>query len=224
MQVGDFVFDVPDGLIASRLYVNGGVLPLQGLLDDAAFAALEAESVVARASARRNVLTESAAGGLFEERGGSPHRAFTAAPGSAAQWSIFSAPALVAAVEEQCGVSVTPTGGGTYSYYEQDGDHLGLHRDIAQCDLTLITCLDATRTAGFADGALLVYSRHLGLPLAEAARAGRGAATPMPIGRGDTIALLGGIVAHEVTAMPPGQRRIVSVMCYRVSIDRTPLS
>src|SRR5262249_28961549 len=171
MRVGDFVFDVPSGLIASRLYACGGVLPLHGLLDDAAFAALEAECAAARASARRNVLAESALDGPVEERGGSPCRAFTAAPGSVVQWSIFSAPALVAAVEEQCGLSATPTGGGTYSYYEQDGDYLALHRDIAQCDLTLITCLDITPTAGRDDGALVVYTRHLGLSLAEVARA-----------------------------------------------------
>jgi hypothetical protein len=216
-------FEVPPSLTASRLYAAGGALRLPHLLGEAVVAAREPEARAARPSGHRNVLDDPGATVAIEERGGSPGRAFTSAHGSAVQWTIFSAPALVASVEEWCGLSATPTGGGSYSYYEQAGDYLSLHRDIVQCDLTLITCLKDIRTAGDG-GELLVYSNHIGASLAETRRAGRAAATPLPIGRGDTVALLGGVVAHEVSAMQPGQERIVSVMCYRVIVDGKPLS
>ena len=40
----------------------------------------------------------------------------------------------------------------------------------------------------------------------------------MPLTRGETIVLLGGILPHEVIPMAEGQERIVSVMCYRALI------
>jgi hypothetical protein len=111
-------------------------------------------------------------------------------------------------------LAVAPTGGGTYTYYEQPGDFLALHRDIVRCDLAAITCLsEACATPG---GGLLVYPRHATEPLSGARAAGRTAATRVPLGPGDTATLLGGIVPHEVTAMQAGQERIVSVMCYRL--------
>jgi len=46
--------------------------------------------------------------------------------------------------------------------------------------------------------------------------AGACAATPVPLDPGQTVALLGGIVPHEVTPMAADQERIVAVMCYRM--------
>jgi hypothetical protein len=37
----------------------------------------------------------------------------------------------------ECGVTVEPTGAGTFSYYEQADDFLALHRDVDSCDVTL---------------------------------------------------------------------------------------
>lgn len=174
---------------------------------------LEAEANRARAAGHRNELAVSGA----QERGGSPERAFTYASGNLVHWALFSAPAFVARLAEICGLPLTPTGGGSYSYYEQPGDFLGLHRDIATCELTVITCL---KSAGAQHGAgsLLVYSDYMNAPLAKARAAGKKAARQAPIERGESIALLGGFVPHEVTPMLDSQQRVVSVMCYRAAV------
>jgi hypothetical protein len=196
----------------SRIFANGGLLPLANLFPPSDLDRLEAEASRASAEGHRNELAVSGAG----ERGGSPERAFTHASGGMAQWTLFSAASFVARLGEVCGLDLAPTGGGSYSYYEQEGDFLGLHRDIVTCELTVVTCV---RTAGVKPGAgsLLVYSDYMNAPLARARAAGRGAARQAPIGRGESVALLGGFVPHEVTPMLNGQERVVSVMCYRAA-------
>jgi hypothetical protein len=215
---------VPNSLSSSRLYASGGVVRLSGLLTEPALVALETEATASRPTGVRNVLIDVAPNGSMEERGGCPRRSFTAADGGVVQWTIFTAPAFVAGVEERCGLAVAPTGGGSYSYYEQPGDFLALHRDVARCDLTVITCVRSSRAAAGPGGALLVYSDLMDALLADVQRAGRAAATVLPMDRGDTVALLGGMVPHEVTEMQFPQERVVSVMCYRVLINGTPLS
>jgi hypothetical protein len=212
--------ELPIEITASRIYSNGGILNISGLIADGAVDELETEALSARSVGRRNALAVSDAA---EGRGGNPDRAFTSAHAREMHWQLFSAPALVASLSRKCGLAATPTGGGSYSYYEQAGDFLGLHRDIVTCDLTLITCLRETG-AGAGRGALLVYSRHMTEPLARARAAGRAAATQAAIGRGETVALLGGVVPHEVTAMHPGQERIISVMCYRIAVTGDSLA
>jgi hypothetical protein len=212
--------ELPAEITASQLYANGGVLNISSLLAADALAGLEAEALCARPAGRRNVLAVSDAA---EGRGGNPDRAFTTAHARAVQWQLFSDSALVASLVRICGLAAAPTGGGTYSYYEQAGDFLGLHRDILTCDLTVITCLRETGPEP-GGGGLLVYTRHLNEPLTRARVAGKSTATPVPIGRGETIALLGGVVPHEVTPMQPGQERIVSIMCYRITVAGHPFS
>jgi hypothetical protein len=213
-----FLSELPGEITVSQLYASGGVLNIPGLVAADAVAELEAEALSARSAGRRNVLAVSDAA---EGRGGNPDRAFTSAHARFVQWRLYSAPALVASLVRTCEIVATPTGGGTYSYYEQAGDFLGLHRDILTCDLTVITCLRDTGAATGV-GALLVYSKHMNEPLARARAAGRAAATEVPIPRGETVALLGGAVPHEVTPMQPGQERIVSVMCFRIAVTGDP--
>jgi hypothetical protein len=45
--------------------------------------------------------------------------------------------------------------------------------------------------------------------------AGRSAGTSVPLDRGHTMILLGGIVPHEVAPTSPGQERIVTINCFR---------
>lgn len=212
MPAGFRHIDIPPEIVASPLYAAGGFAIIPGLLAADVLAELLAEALSARPTGQRNALAVS---DRTEGRGGSPARAFTSAHGRALQWRLFSAPALIASLSQMCGLAVVPAGSGTYTYY-QPGDFLALHRDIVTCDLAAITCLSETgATTGC--GGLLVYPGHATEPLSRARAAGRAAATPAPLGRGDTAALLGGIVPHEVSPMQPGQERIVSVMCYRIS-------
>jgi hypothetical protein len=111
-------------------------------------------------------------------------------------------------------VTVSPTGGGTYSYYEQAGDFLAVHRDVLQCDIAVITSLTRCETAG-STGELVVYPEFIREPLSAVRAAGRGAGTSVPLDRGQTIILMGGIVPHEVAPTCAGQERIVAINCYR---------
>jgi hypothetical protein len=204
--------ELPHEVARSRILAGGGFLVIPDLLPPDALNDLEAEACSARSAGRRNVW---ALPGGMEERGGNPERAFTTSQGGAVQLGIFSAPAVVARLVEACGLVVSPSGGGSYSYYEHVGDFLGLHRDIIDCELSIICCVKST-VAGAGGGGLVVYPGYVNAPIADARAAGAAAATPAPIARGEAIALLGGFVPHEVTPMIAGQERVVSVMCYRV--------
>jgi hypothetical protein len=207
-------FDVPPEIAASPLYAAGGFAIIPDLFAADALADLMVEALSVRPTGQRNVLAVVSDG--TEGRGGSPGRAFTSAHGREVQWRLFSAPALLASLSQLCGLA-EPTGGGTYTYYEQPGDFLALHRDIVTCDLALLTCLGET-CATPSGGGLLVYPGHATEPLSSARAAGRSAAKPVLLGPGETVALLGGIVPHEVAPMQLGQSRIVSVMCYRLPV------
>ena len=204
--------EIPSEIEASPLYARGGYAIVPDLIPSAILADLKAEALATRSSGQRNALAYSDA---TEGRGGAPGRAFTSAHGGRVQWGIYSAPQLIAFLSEMCGLGVRPTGGGTFTYYEQLGDFLALHRDIVACDLAVITCLSETHaTRG---GGLLLYPDYATHPLSAARAAGPSAATPAPLGPGDSVILLGGIVPHEVAPMQPGHQRIVSVMCYRLT-------
>jgi hypothetical protein len=220
MADNSFHIEIPREIAASELYSSGGFVIIPDLLGAGGLAELIAEAYSARPGAQRNTLAVSDG---TEGRGGAPGRAFTSAHGGAVQWRLFNAPALLASLRRICGIGAVPTGGGTYTYYEQPGDFLALHRDIVTCDLAVITCLADTAEAS-AGGGLLVYPEHIRQPLTSARAAGMGAATPVPLGRGETVALLGGIVPHEVAPMQPGKERIVSVMCYHLAASSNPLS
>jgi hypothetical protein len=58
--------------------------------------------------------------------------------------------------------------------------------------------------------------------LSTARASGRSAGTSIPLDRGHTMILLGGIVPHEVAPASPGQERIVAINCYR-ALTATPL-
>lgn len=212
MTTADCSLEIPPEIKASTLCASGGFAVIPGLFAEEDFPELVAEAWSARAAGKRNVL---AVPERLEERGGSPCRAFTSAHGGTVQWRLFSAPMMVASLVQICGLSVSPTGGGSYTYYENAGDFLALHRDIITCDLALITCLKETAPE-HQGGGLLVYPSHVREPLSSVRVAGRTAAMPVRLRLGDTIALLGGIVPHEVVPMEPRQERIVSVMCYQV--------
>jgi hypothetical protein len=120
-----------------------------------------------------------------------------------------------------CGFEVFATGGGTYSYYEQAGDFLAVHRDVLQCDVAVITSLTPCSADG-STGELVVYPEFIHEPLSAVRAAGRASGTPVPLDRGHTIILLGGILPHEVAPTCAGQERIVSINCYRAqTADQT---
>jgi hypothetical protein len=219
-DVGEGDFGVPKELSESPLLASGGYRVISGFIEGPTLRALLSEAEVVRPGAGRNEVAESSG---TEGRGGSPARAFRSGPGSEIHWKLHSCPDMIAALGRICGVEVSVTGGGTYSYYEYAGDFLALHRDVVKCDVAVITCLslmvaDGTTVADGAVGGLHVYPEYIGHPLSRACAAGRDAGRPASLAPGETIVLFGGILPHEVTPMAAGQERIVSVMCYRACI------
>jgi hypothetical protein len=212
VQAEDRKFETSEEILQSRLFVNGAYLVLPGWISKDALEGLLAEANAARPTALRCSVANSDG---TEGRGGSPGRAFRSGPGREFHRRLHASSQITEALGRFCGAPVAPTGGGTYSYYERAGDFLALHRDVVKCDIAVITCLarsDPDRSLG----GLLVYPRHIGEPLSKVRAAGRQSAIPVPLGRGDTAVLLGGILPHEVTPLSMGQERIVSINCYRI--------
>jgi hypothetical protein len=199
-------------ILQSPLFASGGYMVLPGWISEDTLNGLLSE---ARACRPNGVRCSVANSDGTEGRGGSPARAFRSGPGGGLHRRLYGSPQIAEALGRFCSARVAPTGGGTYSYYEQAGDSLALHRDVVNCDIAVITCLALTGSHPSAGG-LLVYPRHIGEPLSKVRAAGRLSGIPLPLGRGDTAVLLGGILPHEVTPLSMGQERIVAINCYRV--------
>lgn len=205
-------FAPPAEVLSSRLFRSGGYFIVSGLFDEETLRRLREEAETSRPDGTRQRLAESDGA---EGRGGSPARSYRSAPGRDLHWSLHGSPEMAEALRGLCGATVTASGSGNYSFYEEPGDFLALHRDILQCDIAAITAL--TSPAGEApQGELTVYPGFIREPLSAVRAAGRRYGTPIPLERGQTVVLLGGLVPHEVTEASPGQVRIVAVNCYRI--------
>jgi hypothetical protein len=204
-------YDPPAEVLQSRLFAAGGYLVVRGLFDEETLQALQEEAERVRIEAERMLLADSDG---TEGRGGYPARAYRSAPGRELHWGLHGCQQMAETLAGVCGLDVSASGCGTYSYYEQTGDFLALHRDVLQCDIAVITSLTLS-TMDCPAGELVVYPELLREPLSTVRAAGRSAGTSVPLDRGHTIILLGGIVPHEVAPTSPGQERIVAINCYR---------
>jgi hypothetical protein len=205
-------FDPPKEILQSRLFAQGGYLVVNGLFGEETLQALWAEADRVRVKGVRGCVPDSDA---TEGRGGTPGRAYRLATGGELHWGLHGCRQMADTLCRLCGVTVSSTGGGTYSYYEQAGDFLALHRDVLQCDIAVITSLTHSIVDG-STGELTVYPEFIHESLSTVRRAGRSSSTSVPLDRGQTAILLGGIVPHEVVPTCAGQDRIVAVNCYRV--------
>jgi hypothetical protein len=204
---------VPKSLAASRIWTDGGYLAVSGLIGSSFLEALKAEAEGARPVGQRATVPVSDG---TEGRGGSPARAFRSSPGGEVHWALHGSPQLADALGQICGVAMTSTGGGTYSFYEQEGDFLALHRDVDSCDIALITCL-SQRCSEQPAGGLLVFPGRHHQGLSQVRSAGKAAGVSVSLVPGDTAILLGGLVPHEVTPVAAGQERVVAINCYRLT-------
>jgi hypothetical protein len=220
----DWHFNPPHEVLQSRLFAAGGYLVVSGLFDEETLKRMRAEADAARTAAERVLVADSDG---TEGRGGFPARAYRSGAGGELHWGLHGCQQMTETLGRITGIEVTPTGAGTYSYYEQTGDFLAVHRDVLQCDLAVITSLTGCAMDG-STGELVVYPEFIREPLSMVRAAGRGAGTPIPLDRGQTIILLGGIVPHEVGPAGEGQERIVAINCYRAQtadlLDSDPLS
>jgi hypothetical protein len=208
----DWQFDPPAEVLQSRLFAAGGYLVVRGFFDEATLQDLRTEAEQVRIEAQRMLVTDSDG---TEGRGGFPARAYLSGPGRDLHWGLHGCQQMAETLASVCGLGVSASGSGTYSFYEQTGDFLAIHRDVEQCDLAVITSLTECRMDCPA-GELVVYPDLIREPLSKVRAAGRGAGVSVPLDRGHSIILLGGILPHEVAPTSSGQERIVAINCYRV--------
>ena len=204
----------------SRLAADGGFVVLPEWMSKYTLKILATEANAMRAKAKRFLVMNSDGS---EGRGGAPARAFRSTDGGDIHWRIHSSSRVTGALGRLCNTSVQPTGAGIYTYYDQAGDFLGLHRDEEGCDVALITCLTSNDTSRLAGG-LHVYPEYIGKPLSKLHANRKLSGVAVTLERGDTAVLLGGIVPHGVTALLPGQERIVAINCYRIQpVQNSPV-
>ena len=206
----------PRALAEGPLGRAGGVAVFDGVPDAATCNALASEAYAAYPGSSRQVLAQADGA---DGRGGMPDRALHTAGAGAAQDALYASPWLHAFLSAQCGTRVGPSGNrGSYSYYVEPGDHLGLHLDVDTCDVTLITVLHDDTDPADAAGGLAVYPGALGAPLREvraAPEAGMGVIKARP---GQSIVILGGLVPHRVLPLGPRGQRIISALCFRSAV------
>lgn len=207
--------DPVQALVAGLLGRAGGVAVFDGVPDPFTCQALAYEAREAYPGSTRQGLEQ---GDEADGRGGTPSRALQTAGGSHVQDALYSSPWLHAFLSAQCGHPIVPSGNrGSYSYYVEPGDFLGLHLDVDTCDVTLITVLhDGTDPAGPAGG-LAVYPDALGAPLRQVRAAPEAGISLVKARPGQSIVILGGLVPHRVLPLGPSGQRIISALCFRAA-------
>lgn len=205
---------VRERLAASRLVRSGGLV-LRRVLDDESLQTLAADALQAHAHAEEARVDDPAG-----RPRGDPDRWLESATGGDALERFNRSDELLTALREETGVAWIPVGPGTWSYYRSEGHHLGLHRDIAICDLAVITCV--VDQGGTGDSGVLRIWPSRARDTVDDIRADPQGYVDVRASAGDTIVLLGGIVAHRVLPLSAGHLRIVAPVCYQPK-PRTPL-
>jgi hypothetical protein len=190
-----------------NLIERGGLAVIRGLLAGELEAQLLAEANERLAKAECFV----SHGRNLEWRGGEPARKYRATAAGTSQYAVFSSKAMTDAISETCGFAVKSSGTGSFTYYHDAGDYLGLHRDIELCEVATITCLEDDGPGS--RGGLRAYPEYAGRPLI-AIYEEHPQGLDLPTSPGDTIVIAGGFIPHEVTPIVQGQRRTVALACY----------
>ncbi|MFJ2755587.1 hypothetical protein ACIO3S_08320 [Nocardioides sp. NPDC087217] len=144
-----------------------------------------------------------------------PPRRLVSAGGGDVQDAAYCSPSLKAFLESLCGLEVEPTGRrGSVNYYTRSGDFMGLHLDVVQCELVVLTVLQDLSPADDPSGSWELFPGQVGRPLPSVStgRRDRRSIKAMP---GQSLVMFGGLVPHRVRPVAAGQRRIVSALCFR---------
>ena len=150
------------------------------------------------------------------ERGGMPKRKFKSVGGGDIQNKIYNSIRLSNFLSEYTGMNVIPSGErGTYSYYLQNNDFLDLHRDVDDCDLTLITCIHSNVNNTQSSGALYLYTKRASEKIESIYNDKLWGYETIHLKQGQSIFIKGGIVPHGVNPMSKNDNRIISVLCFK---------
>ncbi len=207
------VLERPSGpaLLAGPLATRHRGFAVVEWFDQATLAALcgEATAVYGEADYQETLVDDHADG-----RGGMPARSIWTAGGGPVQQAVYHDPELHRRLRVLCGVAMAPSGGrGSYSFY-MGGAFLALHRDIVTCDLSMITVLSDTSDPADRGSTLVAYPDRNHEPLSSIRADQDRGAEPVHAGVGQTVLILGGIVAHQVLPTLASTQRVVSVLCF----------
>ena len=126
-------------------------------------------------------------------------------------------PWLIGVLRDLSGTNLVPSGErATFTYYVREGDHLAIHRDIESCDLAVVSCLLENANPEQTGGCMTVYPERIFEPLSLIRASPQKGALTFRLGLGQTAVLFGGAVAHTILPLAAEQKRIVSVLCFRV--------
>lgn len=204
---------IPAIIRESPLMKEGGFQVFEGVIDDRIRSEMlsEACALLPLATACEVEVADSE-----EVRGGRPRRRFINGQGGSLQQAFYSAPWLLDFLRSLTHSALTPTGAmGTYSYYIRPGDFLDIHRDVTDCDVAVISCVNEGPMDDGDGGRLCLYPERLFEPLSSIRATPEKGAVKVRLDPGQTIVLYGGIVPHALLKVAEGQARIVSVLCYR---------
>jgi hypothetical protein len=202
------VATVRDRLRTSRLVTSGGVLRTRVL------GPADLDELVGDALAARPYATEARVEARPSDARGDPDRWLDSAVGGPALQAFVESDRVLRVLARATGVTWRPAGPGSWSYYQRAGHHLGLHRDLAICDLAVITCVVDERADDCDGGILRVWPTRPRATLDEI-RADQSGAYDVRLAPGETLLLLGGFLAHRLLPLSPGQVRVVAPACYQ---------
>lgn len=151
-----------------------------------------------------------------EGRGGHPLRRFHHAGGGAALERFGKSESVLRLLARCCGRTVVPTGSnGSYSYYTKKDDFIGLHLDVVDCDVVLITCLRDDSSPRSANGALALYPTRRMESIASLNADPLRGVEAIKLAPGESLALIGGAIPHRILPVAARQNRIICVTCYK---------
>jgi len=198
----------------SKLVAAGGYLVLR-LLRESGLQALAEEAFQQHEHAETARTTDATANDSAE---GNPNRWLESASGGPMLYAFYHAAGVRRVLRAISGVLWQPSGGsGAYSYYRGQGHHLGLHRDIDECDLALITCIYDVRETNSASGGLVIYPSRQNDSLEQIERSPEPGAVELALRPRESLVLLGGLVPHRLDVLAEGHVRIVAPLCYRAA-------
>ncbi len=205
--------EIPQAIISSPLMQRGGFDIFSGIADEHIKNSLLAEAVE-----QQKVMTESFVidSDTEEIRGGSPRRKFLSSAGGEFQRKFYYSEWLINFLRDLTTPFLQATGQyGTFSYYSRTGDFLDIHRDIATCDVAVITCLENRLGKDKTGGKLCLYPYRTQELLSEIRAMPVEGAYKIFLEEGQTLVIYGGIVPHALLPIAENQTRIVSVLCYQ---------
>ena len=204
--------EIPPEILETPLMRRGGFDVFSGIADECIKNLLLAEAIAQQSIMTESFIDES---DTEEIRGGAPRRKFLSSAGGELQRGFYHADWLIKFLRDLTTPFLHPTGQyGTYSYYARYGDFLEVHRDIAACDVAVITCLENTFGADKSGGKLCLYPSRTKELLSEIRRAPDAGAEKIFLEAGQTLVMYGGIIPHALLPVAENQTRIVSVLCY----------